>query len=354
MTNIDNYTDSAIKLLKKLIMTPSFSEEEEGVVKIIETWFTENEIIYERHLNNLWAKNKFFDNDKPTILLNSHHDTVKPNKSFTFDPFEPIIEDGKLYGLGSNDAGGALVSLLHSFKNIYLREKMKYNIIIAATAEEETAGKNGISSILDKIPNIDFAIIGEPTLMDLAVAERGLIVFDAKIKGTPSHAAHQNNDNAIEKVPEFFNWLNSLEFERISEFLGPVKITLTQINAGYQHNVIPSEVNFVIDVRVNELYTNTEINRVFTKECPCEIKARSLNLKSSFIDLDNNLVNAARSLGIKLYGSPTLSDQAQLNFPSVKIGPGDSKRSHSANEFIFIDDITNGIDTYNNLLNKIL
>ena len=221
----DNQSKDAIKLLKKIIKTPSFSKKEENVVKILESWFKENGIYYKRHLNNLWAENKYFNKKKPTILLNSHHDTVQPNKSYTIDPFHPIEQDGKIFGLGSNDAGGALVSLLYLFKSIYLSQKMNYNFIIACTAEEEIAGANGIKSILEKLPKIDFAIIGEPTLMKLSIAERGLIVFDAKIKGKPGHAAHENNDNAIEKLPKILNWFNQLKFDRVSKLLGPVKTT---------------------------------------------------------------------------------------------------------------------------------
>ena len=350
----DNQSKDAIKLLKKIIKTPSFSKKEENVVKILESWFKENGINYKRHLNNLWAENKYFNKKKPTILLNSHHDTVQPNKSYTIDPFYPIEKDGKIFGLGSNDAGGALVSLLYLFKSIYLSQKMNYNFIIACTAEEEIAGANGIKCILEKLPKIDFAIIGEPTLMKLSIAERGLIVFDAKIKGKPGHAAHENKDNAIEKLPKILNWFNQLKFDRVSKLLGPVKTTVTQINAGFQHNVIPSEVDIVVDVRINELYDINEINDFFVKQCPCQIKARSLNLGPSFISPNHKIIESANLLGIESYGSPTLSDQALLDFPSVKIGPGNSKRSHSADEYIYVDELLDGIEVYKNLLNKII
>ena len=351
---IDNQSKDAIKLLKKIIKTPSFSKKEEDVVKILESWFKENGIDYKRHLNNLWAGNKYFNKKKPTILLNSHHDTVQPNKSFTIDPFYPTEKNGKIFGLGSNDAGGALVSLLYLFKTIYLKQNMKYNFIIACTAEEEIAGTNGIKSILKKIPKIDFGIIGEPTQMKLSIAERGLIVFDAKIKGKPSHAAHENIDNAIEKLPKILNWFNQIKFDRVSKLLGPVKTTITQINAGFQHNVIPSEVDIVVDVRINELYDINEINDFFVSKCPCEIKARSLNLRPSSISSNHKIVKSADSIGIESYGSPTLSDQALLDFPSVKIGPGNSKRSHSADEYIYVDEVKEGIEVYKNLLNKII
>ena len=280
--NSQLFLDS-ITLLKNLIRTKSYSGEENITADIIENWFKNNNIKSLRTKNNIWAKNKFFDNKKPTILLNSHHDTVKPNKSYTKDPFNPEVIDNKLYGLGSNDAGGALVSLILVFKNFYNLSNLNYNIIIAATAEEEIAGENSLRLLLKELPEIDFAIIGEPTLMDLAIAEKGLIVFDGKISGTASHAAHENKNNAINKLPEIINWFKNFKFEKISDFLGPVKLTITQINAGSQHNVIPSEIEFVVDVRINELYSNKEIVKILQKRAPCELIPRSTNLKSSSI-----------------------------------------------------------------------
>ena len=344
----------SITLLKNLIRTKSYSGEENITADIIENWFKNNNIKSLRIKNNVWAKNKFFDNKKPTILLNSHHDTVKPNKSYTKDPFNPEVIDNKLYGLGSNDAGGALVSLISVFKNFYNLSNLNYNIIIAATAEEEIAGENSLRLLLKELPEIDFAIIGEPTLMDLAIAEKGLIVFDGKISGTASHAAHENKNNAINKLPEIINWFKNFKFEKISDFLGPVKLTITQINAGSQHNVIPSEIEFVIDVRINELYSNKEIVKILQKRAPCELIPRSTNLKSSSISSNHKIVKAAIKLGKKTYGSPTLSDQAALNCPSLKLGPGDSKRSHIADEFIYLNEIEKGIDFYIKLLKQIL
>jgi acetylornithine deacetylase len=343
----------ALELLKKLIQTPSFSGEESGTANLLENWFKDHTIPFSRHLNNVWAVNKNFDKTKPTLLLNSHHDTVKPNSAYTRDPFEAKIEDGKLYGLGSNDAGGCLVSLLSTFTYFYEATDLSWNLLFAGTAEEETNGKNGISCLLPVIPEIDTAIVGEPTLMDLAIAEKGLVVFDAVIKGTPSHAAHPNGNNAIYKTASVLEWFQKYKFEKESEALGSVKMTVTQINAGTQHNVIPGKVDLVIDVRVNDCYSNAEIDGILKKEAPVdEIKPRSLRLNSSSIPMEHELVQAGMSLGMKTYGSPTLSDQAMLSCPSLKLGPGDSTRSHSADEFIFVREIEEGIEKYIRLLEK--
>lgn len=343
----------ALELLKKLIHTPSFSGEEDGTANLLENWFRDHNIPFKRHLNNVWAVNRNFDKGKPTLLLNSHHDTVKPNSAYTRDPFEAKIEDGQLYGLGSNDAGGCMVSLLATFTYFYEEKDLSWNLLFAGTAEEETNGKNGISCLLPIIPKIDTAIVGEPTLMDLAIAEKGLIVFDAVVKGTPSHAAHPNENNAIYKTASVLEWFQDYKFERASEVLGPVKMTVTQINAGTQHNVIPGKVELVIDVRVNDCYSNAEIERILKLEAPVdEIKARSLRLNSSAISKEHELVQAGISLGMKTYGSPTLSDQAMLSCPSLKLGPGDSTRSHSADEHIFVKEIEEGIKKYITLLEK--
>uniref|UniRef100_UPI003561339F M20/M25/M40 family metallo-hydrolase n=1 Tax=Salegentibacter sp. TaxID=1903072 RepID=UPI003561339F len=280
---------------------------------------------------------------------------VKPNSAYTRDPFEAKIEDGKLYGLGSNDAGGCLVSLLVTFTWFYEAKDLKYNLIFAGTAEEEINGKNGIAALLPKMPKIDVAIVGEPTLMQLAIAEKGLVVFDAKVKGTASHAAHPNEDNAIYKTAEVLKWFENFEFPKESEALGKVKLTVTQINAGSQHNVVPAQVDLVIDVRVTDAYSNAKIEQILREQAPVdEIKARSLRLNSSSIATDHELVKAGISLGMGTYGSPTLSDQAMLSCPSLKLGPGDSTRSHSANEFIYIKEIEEGIETYIKLLEKAL
>ncbi|MCM4160231.1 M20/M25/M40 family metallo-hydrolase [Antarcticibacterium flavum] len=345
----------AIELLKKLIETPSFSREEEHTAVLLENWLRNHQIPFERHLNNIWVVNKYFDESKPTLLLNSHHDTVKPNSAYTNDPFEAMVEEGKLFGLGSNDAGGCLVSLLATFTYFYEAEGLEYNLLFAGTAEEEINGANGIACLLPKIPKIDVAIVGEPTLMKLAIAEKGLIVFDAVVRGTPSHAAHPNDDNAIYKTAKVLEWFENFSFDKTSEVLGPVKLTVTQIQAGSQHNVVPANVDLVIDVRVNDRYSNAEIEKILQEKAPVdEIKARSLRLNSSSIAQDHPLVEAGVALGMETYGSPTLSDQAMLSCPSLKLGPGDSTRSHSANEFIYIKEIEEGIAGYIKLLEKAL
>ena len=347
-------TAAAIDLLKDLIVTPSFSEEEDKTADRIGQWFDHYGISYQRSGNNIWAQNKTFDAQKPTLLLNSHHDTVKPNAAYTNDPFEPKIEDGKLYGLGSNDAGGALVSLIALFTHYYEVEDSKYNLVVAASAEEEIAGQDSLRGLLSLLPKIDVAIVGEPTEMHLAVAEKGLLVFDVVIKGTPGHAAHPNDDNPIMKLPMVLEWFQNFLLEKQSDFLGDVKITVTQVNAGKEHNVVPASVDLVVDVRVNDQYSNEELAKILTEAAPCEMTPRSLHLNSSSIGMEHELVQAGVALGRKTYGSPTLSDQAALECPSLKMGPGLSTRSHSANEYIFVHEIEEAIEIYIQLLKKIL
>lgn len=351
---IQQLTQEAIELLKSLIKTQSFSSEEEQTAALIEKWFQKNNIPFKRENNNIWAFNQDYTEGKPLLLLNSHHDTVKPNSAYTKDPFDAHIEDGKLYGLGSNDAGGCLVSLIATFTYFYQKKNLNYNIVIVASAEEENSGLNGLNSVLKNLPKIEVAIVGEPTLMNLAIAEKGLVVFDGSVKGTPSHAAHPNNDNAIYKTINVLQWFKEYKFEKISEVLGPVKMTVTQIEAGNQHNVVPAEVKLVIDVRVNDKYSNEEIYDTLKKLAPCQVTPRSLRLNSSAIPKDHALVKAGIELGRETYGSPTLSDQATLSCASLKLGPGDSTRSHSANEFIYVNEIEEGIDLYIKLLEKVL
>ena len=352
---IERLTTEAIALLKQLIETQSFSTEEDSTALLIENWFTTHKIPFKRNKNNVWATNKHFDDTKPTLLLNSHHDTVKPNNGYTKDPLKAIVEDGKLYGLGSNDAGGCLASLIATFTYFYDKKNLNYNLVIVASAEEENSGPNGLNSMLSIIPNIDVAIVGEPTLMHLAVAEKGLVVFDAKVKGTASHAAHPNKDNAIYNTIDVLKWFQDYKFERKSPVLGDVKMTITQINAGKQHNAVPSEVDLVIDVRVNDKYSNQEVANILEKNSPCtSIKARSLRLNSSSIPINHVLVKTGIAFGRKTYGSPTLSDQAVLSCPSLKLGPGDSTRSHTADEFIYLAEIEEGIKIYIELLEKVL
>ncbi|CAA0190532.1 M20 family metallo-hydrolase [Tenacibaculum maritimum] len=351
----EQLTEKAINLLKKLIEEPSFSSEEAGTAALIEKWFDKECIAFKRTKHNIWAINKYFDKKKPTLLLNSHHDTVRPNKGYTKNPFKAIEEDGKLYGLGSNDAGGCLVSLMATFSYFYSVRNLNYNIVIVASAEEESSGANGLNSMLSVIPNIAVAIVGEPTLMNLAIAEKGLVVLDAKVKGTPSHTAHPNKNNAIYNSIEFLSWCRDFTFDRKSEMLGDVKLTVSQINGGVQHNAVPSEVHLVIDVRVNDQYTNQEIMDTLKEKAPCsEIRARSLRLNSSSISKEHPLVKAGIQMGRETYGSPTLSDQAVLSCPSLKLGPGDSKRSHTADEFIYLSEIAEGITIYIELLKRVL
>ncbi len=347
-------TQKAIALLKTLIGTPSFSGEENKTGDAIVAFLNDFGVPTERQYNNIYAFNKHFDSNKPTLLLNSHHDTVKPNSGYTKDPFHAHVEDGKLYGLGSNDAGGCLVSLLATFVHFYDQEGLNHNIIMAATGEEEDAGEKSIRALLPILPEIDVAIVGEPTLMDLAIAEKGLVVFDAVVEGTPSHAAHPNNNNAIYKTIDVLQWFKDYAFEKVSDVLGEVKMTVTQVSAGNQHNVVPATVDLVVDVRVNDCYSNQEIADTLEKEAPCSMKPRSLRLNSSSIAPDHSLVQSGMSFERGTYGSPTLSDQAALSCQSVKLGPGDSTRSHSANEFIYVNEIEEGIDLYIKIVNRFL
>ena len=353
MTQVE-LTHKALELLKQLISIQSFSSEEDQTADAIEEWFRGFEIPFERIHNNVFAKNKFWDNKKPTLLLNSHHDTVKPNKAYTKNPFHAHIKDGKLYGLGSNDAGGSLVSLLASFVHFYADENLNHNILMVASMEEESAGENSLRGLLPKLPKIDVAIVGEPTLMNLAIAEKGLIVFDAVVKGSPSHAAHPNNNNAIYNSIAVLEWFKNYTFKKTSDALGDVKMTVTQIKAGIQHNVVPAQVELVIDVRVNDAYTNQEIAALLKSEAPCELQERGLKLSSSKIDKDHALVQSGIAQGRQTYGSPTLSDQAALSCQSLKLGPGDSTRSHSADEYIHVHEIEEGIDLYIKILEGFL
>jgi acetylornithine deacetylase len=350
MKSIEILTQEAIALLKALIETPSFSSEEDQTALLIENWFTQNSIPFERENNNVWAFNKHFDTTKPTLLLNSHHDTVKPNQGYTNDPFEAIVKDGKLFGLGSNDAGGCLVSLLATFVHFYSNENLPYNIVMVASAEEESSGKNGLNSVLKHLPELECAIVGEPTLMQLAVAEKGLLVLDVIVKGTASHAAHNNPDNPIYNAIPVIEWFNSYQFEKISEVLGPVKMTVTQVTAGKQHNVVPAECHLVVDIRVNDCYNNQEILDTVRKHLTAEVNPRSMHLNASSIPVTHGLVQAGIALGRTTYGSPTLSDQSVLSCQSLKLGPGETLRSHSADEFIYINEIEEGIQLYIKIL----
>lgn len=349
---IQTLTQEAIALLKQLIATQSFSSEEEGTALLIEAWFTANNIPFRREKNNIWAFNKQYDEALPTLLLNSHHDTVKPNQGYTLNPLEPIVKDGKLFGLGSNDAGGCLVSLIATFTYFYDAENLPYNLVIVASAEEESSGPDGLNSVLKHLPTLDCAIVGEPTEMQLAIAEKGLLVLDVIVEGTPGHAAHPNDNVSIYNALGIVEWFRDYRFDKVSDVLGPMKMTVTGINAGKQHNVVPAECHLVVDVRVNDRYTNTEVLEIIQKELEGEatVKPRSLHLNSSSIDKNHPIVQAGIALGRTTYGSPTLSDQSVLYCQSLKLGPGSSPRSHTADEFIFINEIEEGIALYINIL----
>jgi acetylornithine deacetylase len=345
----------ALELLKSLIATPSFSKEEQNTADIIERFLESNSVRTKTHLNNIWAQNLHFDPAKQTILLNSHHDTVKPNKGYTLDPFKPLIIDGRLHGLGSNDAGGCLVALMAVFIYYYQRTDLQYNLVFAATAEEEISGHNGIEALVPRLGQIDFGIVGEPTQMQMAVAEKGLMVIDAIASGKAGHAARNEGESALYKAIEDIEWIRNYSFDRQSDLLGPVKMSVTVIETDNKaHNVVPAQCKFVIDCRVNELYSFEEILSILKANLKSEIQPRSTRLRSTSISLDHPLIVAGKKLGRTYYGSPTTSDKALMPFPTLKMGPGDSARSHTADEFIYIDEIREGIDLYIQLLNQLL
>lgn len=344
----------AIDLLKQLIETPSLSREEDKTADILMSFLEGQGVVAHRSGNNIWAKNSYFDIKKPTILLNSHHDTVKPNAGYTKAPYEAIVEDEKLYGLGSNDAGGCLVSLLTTFVNFYHEPKLAYNLVFAGTAEEEVSGKNGVASILKQLEPIDFAIVGEPTLMQMAVAEKGLMVLDCIAHGKAGHAARNEGLNAISEAMKDIDWFHNHEFEKVSETLGPIKMSVTQIEAGSQHNVVPDQCKYVVDVRSTDAYSNVELLELIKNGVKSEVNARSTRLNPSSIPQDHPIVKAGKNLGLSTYGSPTLSDQALMPYPSLKIGPGDSARSHTADEYIYLKEIEEGIAIYQSLLGQLL
>jgi acetylornithine deacetylase len=346
------YTE-ALEVLKNLIRIPSFSKEENLTADLIQKYLESKGQQCKRHMNNIWAVHPDFQPGRPTILLNSHHDTVKPTSSWTLDPFTPTEEDGKLIGLGSNDAGGPLVSLMATFLYFAQKPTLKWNLIYAATAEEEISGHHGIECIKDQIEPISLAIVGEPTTMELAIAEKGLMVLDCKASGRPGHAAREEGENAIYNALPDIEWIKSYQFPKVSNVLGPVKMSVTQIKAGYQHNLVPDVCEFVVDVRPNEHYSNAETLEIIRQHLKSEVTARSLRLNSSFIADDHPLVKIVNAMNINCYGSPTSSDQAVMPWTSVKMGPGDSARSHTANEFIYPEEIKNGIDVYIEILEKL-
>lgn len=355
INDTNKLTGLAIDLLKQLIATPSFSKEENETAEIICDFFSSLNVDYARVGNNVYAKSKYYDTEKPSVLLNSHHDTVKPNAKYTKEPFEPIEEDGKLYGLGSNDAGGCLVSLIATFLHYYESRDFNHNVVFAASAEEEISGVNGIELVLPYLGNIDFGIVGEPTQMQMAVAERGLMVIDCTAQGKAGHAARNEGENALYIALDDINWIRNCKFERVSSLLGESRMTATVIGTeNQQHNVVPPQCKFVIDVRVNELYTFDEMLGLLKANIKSQFKPRTTRMKPTFIPLDHPLVKAGIALGLTYYGSPTTSDKALMPFPALKMGPGDSARSHTADEYIYVDEITKGIQTYIQLLNKLL
>ena len=347
--------ENAVALLKQLIATPSFSKEENDTAEIICAFFEEHNMPYARVGNNIYAKNKYYDVNKPSILLNSHHDTVLPNKGYTMDPFSPIEKDGKLYGLGSNDAGGCLVSLIATFLHFYEQENTAHNVVFAASAEEEISGVNGIELVLPYLGKIDFGIVGEPTKLEMAVAERGLMVIDCTATGRAGHAARNEGENALYKALDDIAWIRNHQFENVSELLDESRLTVTVMDTdNKQHNVVPAHCKFVIDARVNELYSFEEILETLGQNLSSTIKPRSLRMRSTSIPLDHALVKAGVQLGKGYYGSPTTSDKALMPFPTLKMGPGDSARSHTSDEFIYLKEIEEGIETYINLLEIIV
>lgn len=348
--DIDELYYDAVDLLKKMIRIPSYSREENEVADMLASYIEKSGYPVNRKGNNIWIKSLDFSSEKPTILLNSHTDTVRPASGWTKDPFNPVEEDGKLFGLGSNDAGASVVSLLHSFF-LLTQKPQDYNLIFLASCEEEVSGKNGVESVLPDIPQPAFAIVGEPTGMHPAIAEKGLMVLDCVAKGESGHAARNEGINAIYKAIEDIEWFRTYRFPNESELLGTVKMTVTMINAGTQHNVIPDSCSYVIDIRSNELYSNEEIYEIVKKHVNSEVIPRSFRLNSSKIALENPFVQRAVTIGRKPFGSPTLSDQALMNFPSVKMGPGESARSHTADEYIKSEEIREAIEFYYKLLN---
>ncbi|MCU4163099.1 M20 family metallo-hydrolase [Carboxylicivirga caseinilyticus] len=353
MTQLQQNTEEAIELLKKLIEIESLSRQEEKVADLMASYLKSKDCEVNRQGNNVWCWAQKPEPDKPTILLNSHLDTVRPSVKWTYDPFSATLEDDKLTGLGTNDAGGPLVALLSTFLTLKNTDQ-SYNLVFAATAEEEVSGQNGVASILSELGNIDLAVVGEPTQMQMAVAEKGLMVLDCEAHGKTGHAARNEGDNALYKALPDIEWFRTHQFEKISPHLGEVKMTVTQIQCGTQHNVVPDSCKFVVDIRLNECYSNKELHSIIEKEVNCDVVARSYRLNSSFISLDHPLVQKGIELGRTYYGSPTTSDQAVMPFTTLKMGPGDSARSHTPDEYIYLSEIREGVELYVKLLNGLI
>jgi acetylornithine deacetylase len=339
-----------VDLLKAIIEIPSYSREEKNVADYLEEKLISWDYSPMRIGNNIWMRNKHWSEGKPVILLNSHIDTVRPGKGWSYEPFKATVETGKITGLGSNDAGASVVSLLACFRNFYSAGYLPWNLIFCASAEEEISGDKGIASILDQLGKIDMAIVGEPTQMQLAIAEKGLLVLDCETKGIAGHAARSEGENAIYNAIKDIQILESFRFPLVSDILGSVKMTVTQIEAGHQHNVVPDSCHFVVDVRTNEFYSNEEVFKIISGLLQSEVTPRSFRLNSSGINADHPLVLRGIEMDLKIFGSPTTSDQAVIPYSSIKMGPGDSARSHTANEYILISEIHEGINTYIKLL----
>lgn len=346
-------TQEAVELLQQIISIPSFSKEEDRVADLIQSVLSGQGCNVFRKGNNVWAQSPDYDRSKPTLLLDAHIDTVKPNGAWKTDPFTPVLEDGKLTGLGSNDTGGCVVSMLAAFLTLIARSQA-YNLIYLASAEEENTGKGGIQSVIGELGKIDLALIGEPTGMQAAIAEKGLMVIDCVAKGESGHAARNEGVNAIYEALPDIEWFRTYQFEKESALLGKVKMTVTGINAGTLHNVVPAECKFMVDIRVNECYSNAEVFETIKKQVKSDVIPRSFSLNSSSIDENHAIVIRCVKLGLTTYGSPTTSNQAVIPYTSLKIGPGDSARSHTANEYIYVDEIARGIDTFVALLDGLM
>jgi acetylornithine deacetylase len=340
----------AITLLRELIATPSVSGEESGTAEVLSAFFEARHIPISRHFNNLWVRNRFFKPGLPIILLNSHHDTVKPVAGYTRNPFDPAVEDGKLYGLGANDAGGGLVSLIAAFLHFYDARELPFNLVFCASAEEEISGKRGIRAVIGELGPVDCAIVGEPTKMEMGLAEKGLLVLDCVAPGKAGHAARGNGENAIYNAMDDIAWFRTFLFPRVSELLGPVRMSVTMISAGTQHNVVPDSCRFTVDIRTTDAYSNEELLSVIRQNTGCAITPRSMDLRPTSISAAHPLIRAGNQLGLKAFGSPTLSDKTFMPWPALKMGPGDTLRSHAADEFIYVHEVHEAIEIYINLL----
>ncbi len=351
---VDIELNDIIQLLSRLIETPSTSGNEEHSADLLQDFLTNRSIMVERKLNNIVVRNKYFNPERGSVFLNSHHDTVKPSDKWETDPYQAIKKDDQIIGLGSNDAGGAVVSLLDVFIHYFDRNDLKMNVILALSAEEEISGKNGIIAVLPDLENIEYGIVGEPTGMKMAIAEKGLMVLDCIVHGQSGHAARNEGENAIYNALPDIEWFRKFKFPKISEMLGTVKMSVTVIHAGKQHNSIPDRCEFTVDLRSTDAYTHDEILKIIRSNVDCEVKPRSLRLKPSGLPAGHILLEAGQKSGLPFYGSDALSDQALMDFPTVKIGPGDPSRSHKAGEFISINEIREGIRIYKSLLNHLL